>query len=169
MRTWTPSPTRAPEWPHVSVTHQTSLIVKLGEPEHFTNSYPYEAILGTTGTYVLGCTFKIKFQTLAKKIWVKMTPEVEFLMYPLSFAKFYFTAQFELQPSKAAKKAPQTTRACFHSRSSALATVLQLWAPICHFLKIIFPARLVFFGCSEQPRSPPKAPGFVSLAAEVLW
>ena len=29
-----------------STTHQTSPIVKLGDPEHFTNSHPYEAILG---------------------------------------------------------------------------------------------------------------------------
>ena len=27
-------------------THQTSPIVKLGDPEHLTNSHPYEAILG---------------------------------------------------------------------------------------------------------------------------
>ena len=35
-----------------------------------------------------------------------MTPEVEFWGTPIFFTKFYFSAQLELQPSKAAKKAP---------------------------------------------------------------
>ena len=60
-----------------------------------------------------------------------MTPEVEFWGTPQFFYEIFFSAQLELQPPKAAKRAPKTTRACFHSYSSALATVFQLpqlWA-----------------------------------------
>ena len=45
--------------------------------------------------------------------------------------KKLFSAQLDFPPSRTAKKTPKTTRACFHSYSSALATVFQLpqlWA-----------------------------------------
>ena len=45
--------------------------------------------------------------------------------------KNIFSAQLDFPPSRTAKKTPKTTRACFHSYSSALATVFQLpqlWA-----------------------------------------
>ena len=45
--------------------------------------------------------------------------------------KNLFSAQLDFSPSRKAKKTPKTTRACFHSYSSALATVFQLpqlWA-----------------------------------------
>ena len=47
------------------------------------------------------------------------------------FTKNLFSAQLDFSPSRTAKKTPKTTRACFHSYSSALATVFQLpqlWA-----------------------------------------
>ena len=50
-----------------------------------------------------------------------MTPEVEFWGTPHFFTKFIFSAQLELQLSKAAKMAPKPTQARFHCCSSALA------------------------------------------------
>ena len=43
--------------------------------------------------------------------------------------KKLFSAQLDFPPSRTAKKTPKTTRACFHSYSSALATVFQLPQP----------------------------------------
>ena len=98
-----------------------------------------------------------------------MTPELEFLMYPNFFYKNIFMAQLELQPSKPAKKAPKTTWVCFHSCSSTLAMVIQLWTPMYRFFyKTIFRPGLLF-SRREQPKPPPKAPGFASVAAAVLW
>jgi len=50
---------------------------------------------------------------------------------PFFLRKKLFSAQLDFSPSITAKKTPKTTRACFHSYSSALATVFQLpqlWA-----------------------------------------
>ena len=43
--------------------------------------------------------------------------------------KKLFSAQLDFPPSRTAKKTPKTTRACFHSYRSALATVFQLPQP----------------------------------------
>jgi hypothetical protein len=48
---------------------------------------------------------------------------------PFFFTKKLFSAQLDFPPSRTAKKTPKTTRACFHSYSSALATVFQLPQP----------------------------------------
>ena len=48
---------------------------------------------------------------------------------PIFFTKNLFSAQLNFSPSRTAKKTPKTTRACFHSYSSALATVFQLPQP----------------------------------------
>ena len=52
-------------------------------------------------------------------------------IWPFFLRKKLFSAQLDFSPSRTAKKTPKTTRACFHSYSSALATVFQLpplWA-----------------------------------------
>ena len=48
---------------------------------------------------------------------------------PFFLRKKLFSAQLDFPPSRTAKKTPKTTRACFHSYSSALATVFQLPQP----------------------------------------
>ena len=100
--------------------------MKLGDPEHFTNSHPYEAILGAIDAS-WGVLLRLNFRRWLKFfLGKKMTPEVEFWGTPHFFLRnFIFSAQLELQPPKAAKRAPKTTRACFHCCSSALATVPQ--------------------------------------------
>ena len=45
------------------------------------------------------------------------------------YEKKLFSAQLDFPPSRTAKKTPKTARACFHSYSSALATVFQLPQP----------------------------------------
>ena len=48
--------------------HQTSPIVKLGDPEHFTNSHPYEAILGAIDAS-WGVLSRKKFRRWLKKFF----------------------------------------------------------------------------------------------------
>ena len=125
--------------------HQTYPIVKLTVEFYFTNSYPHEAILGAIDA-PWGVLSRLNFRRWLKKLGKKL-PRTRVLDVPPFFlGNFIFTAQVELRPSKAAKKSPQTTQVCFHSYSSALATVFQLWTPcIIFFYKIyILSARLVF-------------------------
>ena len=107
-------------------THQTSPIVKLGDLFHFTNSHPYEAILGTIDAS-WGVLSRKKFRRWLKEFWGKKNdPGSRVLGCPSIFLRnFIFSTQLELQPPKAAKRAPKTTRACFHCCSSALAMVPQ--------------------------------------------
>ena len=63
--------------------------------------------------------------------------------------KIFFSAQLDFPPPITAKKAPQTTQACFHCCSSALETVFQLpqlWTPRCPFFyeKLFFWPSLIF-------------------------
>ena len=52
------------------LAHRTSPIVKLTDLFHFTNSYPYDAILeAIDASCSLGVYFEEKFQTLAKKVF----------------------------------------------------------------------------------------------------
>ena len=109
-----------------AASHQTSPIVKLIDPEHFTNSHPYEAILGAIDAS-WGVLLRLNFRRRLKKfLGKKNDPGSRVLGYPPFFLRnFIFSAQLELQPSKAAKMAPKPTRARFHCCSSALATVPQ--------------------------------------------
>ena len=50
-------------------------------------------------------------------------------IWPFFLRKKLFSAQLDFPPSRTAKKTPKTARACFHSYSSALATVFQLPQP----------------------------------------
>ena len=92
---------------------------------------------------------------------------------PFFLRKNLFWAQLDFSPSRTAKKTPKTTRACFHSYSSALATVFQLpqrWTPIYQlFLRKIFFRPSLNCSRQRQPKRPPKPPGLASIAAAVLW
>ena len=75
----------------ISKSHQTSPIVKLGDPEHFTNSHPYEAILGAIDAS-WGVLSRKNFRRRLKKILGKKNdPGSRVLGYPpFFFTKFYF-------------------------------------------------------------------------------
>ena len=71
-------------------THQTSPTVKLGDLFHFTNSHPYEAILGAIDAS-WGVLSRKKFRRWLKKIFgKKMTREVEFWGTPHFFYEILF-------------------------------------------------------------------------------
>ena len=74
------------EWPEVAIVvkvgtedklgqlkiaHQTSPIVKLGDLFHFTNSHPYEAILGAIDAS-WGVLLRLNFRRRLKKMGKKM-------------------------------------------------------------------------------------------------
>ena len=74
----------------LSLTHQTSPIVKLGDLFHFTNSHPYEAILGAIDAS-WGVLSRKNFRRRLKNFLVKkMTPEVEFWGTPHFFYEILF-------------------------------------------------------------------------------
>ena len=144
---------------NLGCSHQTSPIVKLGDLFHFTNSHPYEAILGAIDAS-WGVLSRKNFRRWLKKILGKKNdPGSRVLGYPPFFLRnFIFSAQLELQPSKAPKRPPNPPRARFHCCSSALATVFQLPQPVDPHMPIflrknIFSARLVF----EPSRTAKKA------------
>ena len=158
--------------------HQTSPIVKLIDPEHFTNSHPYEAILGAMDAS-WGVLSRLNFRRWLKKFLgkKKMTPEVEFWGTP-----HFFLRNFTFRPSlncsrQRQPKRPQNPPGLASIAAAGLwqrylnsAQFAQLWTPIYPFFftKIFVRPSLIFLR-QEQPKRRPKPPGLASIATAVLW